>query len=531
MKKIIGYFVSRNFAANSLEEQPSDNILDFLLVHRDTINCFYHLSYNVACILHRLKLSKDQLQNLSDAGELFLEPDYTIYYLSDKYFAIKKGFIWDSPYVQFCDISQYIPWQLEQQEFLGHAVIQKAQEAQLIGKIVLNALHDKVGLHEIENLTSPVRAFEKGYLNRIDLPTVDDVPETAGKYAYMATHGGWFDAYRKGHFEQTWDYDIVAAYSYWTARLMELRYGKWLQTTEYQPNATYGYLFGEITINEQFSPVIYNPGHDGLQRDNQESMNFTPTGTWETYISKQMYEFIYKHSIGTFKVKDSWYWTPDKTVMPLQYTINRLFKAREESTGLDRDVIKRVMVGIWGKLLEVQGDSFGQHFNPVWGEYVETMTKLQVAEVCIQNGIVPLSVAVDGVLTDKQLNVPIGNDMGQWKLSSQGKALVIGTEIVAVEGKEAVKDFSIDYRWLMKQIQQYPHAERYTMSKLSPITLGKALKNDRVDRLGEVEISERAIEIGYDRKRCYPVRPMCGKDLIGNTYQGIAWDISFLKGL
>ena len=326
MKNIVGYFVSRRFAVNSIGEQPKESILDFLLLHQDTINCFYHLSYNVAGVLWQLHLPKEQLEELYLKGETRLEPDYILYYITDRYFAVKKGNYWDCPYVQFCDISQYIPWKLQEEETLEDAT-NKAKQAWAIGKMVFDCLNDKVGLHKIDSMTSPVRAYEKGYLNHIDLPTVNDIPEDAGKYAYYSTHGGWFEAFQKGHFEQVYDYDIVAAYPYWTAQLPELRYGKWKQSKEYQHDAALGYMYGEVTIDKNFSPVIYNPKHDvKLDRQEQESTNFTPTGIWETYINKSTYEFIAEHSLGSFQTYDAWYWYPDHLVYPLKSTIGRLFR-------------------------------------------------------------------------------------------------------------------------------------------------------------------------------------------------------------
>jgi hypothetical protein len=36
----------------------------------------------------------------------------------------------------------------------------------------------------------------------------------------------------------------------------------------------------------------------------------------------------------------------------------------------------------------------------------------------------------------------------------------------------------------MEQIRKYPEDERYTMNKLSPVTLGKAFQSDTVEQLG-----------------------------------------------
>ena len=46
-------------------------------------------------------------------------------------------------------------------------------------------------------------------------------------------------------------------------------------------------------------------------------------------------------------------------------------------------------------------DGFGRKFDAVWGAQVETPVKLQVAELALNNGIVPIHIAVNRLLSDK----------------------------------------------------------------------------------------------------------------------------------
>ncbi len=517
MKQIVGFFVSQGCVADSQGKTVTNNILDFLLSYRFSVNCFYHLSYNVACILRILNLNEEQLKKLYEVGDLFIEPDYTIYYLHNKYFAIKKGFVWDCPYVQFCDVSQYIPHRIENDQSLEYALV-RAKEAQVIGHLVYGALQDLD--MDPDNMTSPIRVFEKRFLNRLSLPTVDDMPEQAGEYAYYCTHGGWLEAFKKGHWLEAYDYDISSAYPYWLTQLKDLRYGEWLQSTQYQAEAEYGYLYGEVTIEKHFSPILYGA----------TDMTYTPVGTWDTYITKGEYEAIYKHGLGSFQIFNAWWWFGEKCkAYPLQSTIERLYQVKERTDGIARDVTKRIMSGCWGKLLEVKGDSFGDHFNPCWGAEVEANTRLQVFEACVNSGLVPLSIAVDGVLTDKPLLVPLNNGLGSWKMSSQCPALVVSSGVVAVKDKEHNHDFSLDYDWLLAAIQQYPYAASYEKSKPSPVSLDKSFNYNDLSKLGTVETITRAIDVTYEQKRCYLDRPTMGSDLLNNKYESVAWDVSFLR--
>jgi hypothetical protein len=69
-----------------------------------------------------------------------------------------------------------------------------------------------------------------------------------------------------------------------------------------------------------------------------------------------------------------------------------LHNRKESSSGLCREIIKKIMVGCYGKTLESWSDRFGVLFNPVWGAMVETNTRLKVAK----NGTMILHTSANG---------------------------------------------------------------------------------------------------------------------------------------
>jgi hypothetical protein len=302
--------------------------------------------------------------------------------------------------------------------------------------------------------------------------------------------------------------------------LLELRNGVWTQSKDYQPDAEYGYLNGYVTISSHFSPIFFK-GKD---------MTYTPVGSWPTTITKKEYETIYKYGLGSFNIHNAWWWTPKTRVTPLKSMIDRLYQVKESVSGLEKDVVKRIMSGIWGKLLEVKGDSFGDHFNPVWGAEVEVNTRLEVFSKCMDNALVPLSIAVDGLLTDKPMELlGMSNGLGTWKLSTCCSALVISSGIVAVKDKEHNHDFSLDYDWLIEQIKQFPGKSTYEKSKLSPVSLDKSFNYNDIRKLGTVEQITRTIDVEFEQKRCYIDKPQTGIDLLNNQYKSVAWEVGFLE--
>lgn len=522
-KQIVGFFCSLGHITDNNGFKPQGNILDYLLKYQKSINCFYHLSACAAALFRQLNLSFDDIFNLYEIGECHLPDDYSIFYLHNKYLGIKHGNGYNSPYAQFCDIAQYIPWHIDNNMSPEYA-LQKAKEAKVIGQIVYSGLID-IGLKP-DNLTSPIRVFEKQRMNSMDLPNVDDIPEQAGEYAYYCTYGGWLEAFQKGYWPETWDYDLSSAYPSELAKLLDLRAGHWIQSDQYQPDAEYGYMSGNILIRSTFSPILFKTNE----------MTYTPTGRWNQQgimpycINKRQYETIFKYGLGLFSINNGWWWIPDEKIYPLKDIIDELYFSKESVSGIHKDNIKRIMSGIWGKLLEIKGDSFGDHFNPVWGAEVEINTRLNVFEMCMKNNIVPLSIAVDGVLADKPLDIT-GNGLGTWKLSSQSPAIVVSSGIVAVKDKQHNHDFSLDYDWLYDAMRTNPQLSTYEMSKPSPVTLENAINRRIPDKLGQIETITRTIDIEWEAKRFYEMKPKNGGELLTHKYTSDPWNITLIRGL
>lgn len=388
--KITGYHISPDLIIASdggiCREPPW---LDFLL-DGEGIKVLYHIDYSVANLLRMLNLSDADLVRLHDKGRIRIG-GYNLRYVPKKFFSIAYG----REFTILSDMSQYMDnWNLE-----GDAP-EKAREARAIGEEVYNAL-TKLGLHP-KSLVSPISAFAKEILEKMDLPLVEDMPEGAAMYAYSCAHGPWVEAFQKGHYTETEDWDIRSAYGAQLAELADFRYGRWRKSRWYEPEAYYGYAKGIVNITADFSPIIYSKTED---------QNFTPKGEWEMYLTKAEIDFIEKYGIGTFELHSGWWWfcrsspsSPEKIVKPLEGLMQWLYAKKEQSNGLEKMVLKRIMAGCWGKFLEIrQDEELGDFFNPCWGVEVESRTRLEVARFVLDNGLTDrlLSIAVDGVLVLK----------------------------------------------------------------------------------------------------------------------------------
>ncbi len=516
--QIIGYHIPSNPVDNTIVRCDVENTigqdLQFLMSYSaddEIITVFRHLDYDVANLLKLLDLQPVQLIKLFETKQLYLAP-YTLEYVPNKYFSIRQGWGHNAPFVNFSNIHQYLHYEISEE--------QPAKVAKETGELVYKSL---VELElSPKSLVSPIRIWEKEILTTLDLPTIEDIPEQAAKFAYECTHGGWIESFQKGHWLESYDYDMRSAYGYFTAQLLDLRYGKWIHSQEYQSEAYYGYCDGIVSIDSSFSPIVYSKSSEQC---------YTPVGTWNTCLTKEEIDFIRKYKLGNFKITDGWWWIPqEQLVFPLEEMINWLYVEKEKRTGISRDIVKRIIAGIWGKFLEVRNGNMGRYFNPVWGAEVESRTRLAVAKFVLDNKLENnvLHLAVDGVLSSKPVKLIDNGNMGDWKLSAQSACFVVSSGVVAIEDRIGVGDFALRYDWLTEHVLEKPDTAEYVMSKPSVITLGKARVTNRLDMIGQMEDIAKAVDVEYEMKRNYAEYPKSGRELLKNKYKSLPWDISVI---
>ncbi len=510
--QVIGYHFDNNKFVNSLGEISADNPLEFLLKHPEALNVFYNLDWAVSKLCYICYFDKKQCQQLWSTNKIFWE-NYKYFYVSHRYFGLSHG-RWAE--TNFSDVFQYdadLP-------FENLDGLTAAKQAQEIGEQVYATLL-KIGLNPT-SLSSPVSAFQKEIMSTLDLPTIDDIPPEVALYAYKCLDGGWQEAYKKGHFEQTWDYDISSAYPTYISELVDFRYGKWVKSNKFYAKTPYGFCKGLVQIDKQFSPIVF----DGKEQQ------YCPTGQWERYLTNKQINQIYDRKIGQFKLESGWYFIPDKIAKPLKGNMENLFEWKQILKGLEREVVKRILNGCWGKFSEIFYDGeLGQQFCPPFAAEIETQPKIQVVDFVLDNHVADnlLSIAVDGCLLNKKVDLSDSDAMGSWRLNLESSAFVVSAGIGAVKGKNGKGAFSLTYDWLKQQIENNPTANEYVMSKTTPVTLGNALKNNKVEILGELETTQRSVIIDIEGKRLFKDLPKNGGDLLNNQYESVPLDVELIK--
>lgn len=467
---------------------------------------FYDLDGSVASLLHLIGITKEQGQKLLDTTKLFLPP-FTLTYYPKHFFSIDYGGGKVHPFLNFANMNQvgYLEARYSEEDNGSKKALEAKQTAQNVCNVFA-----KLGIN-MGSIVSPISQFLKKY--QLNWPTMDDCPDEVTEMAHNGITGQWFEAYKMGHFPKATDYDINASYLSELAKLPDIRRGTW--TNECSDDAILGVADGILTTETEFHPFCKKI-HDEY---------FTPTGQYPYTMTLGALRFLNKWKLGEFKIERGHFWIPKgQQFQCYKGAMAYLWNQRQGKVGREKTMVQRLYSGLWGRQLQRnESGGFGDMFNSLIGLTVETNSRLKVADACLCHGIVPLAVMADGFITDQEINLPLGTNHGEWRLSSQGKCIIAGSGAVAFQGNEPIAELALDYDTLVAQVKEDPTATEYTRQRYSPVTLALALQRDFKD-LGKIELLNRTLTIGNDTKRMFLKRPKTGKDLISKQYDSIPHD-------
>jgi len=542
--RIIVYYYQNGYLYSSKSGKSQDALKMIIedssyndLGNEPTIQCFYHLDHAVANIckgfteqeIRRLWIHSTDSEDKVEHGRVWKKIDdinYEFKYFPKTLFTVEKK-AGDYPFAIVSDMTQYMVTKIEP-DLKDGEIYGRLSVAEQIARSVYNSLI-KLGLNP-KSLVSPITAY-KDIIKAMNLPTWQDMPDEANQYYYNTCTGGWIETFKTGHWDKVWDWDIRSAYPQKMRNLVDFRKGTWEKVFGV-PDHKAG-MIGVFNCTAEMEADL----HCIVYRDERE-YNFNPNGTYDTLITWNKLMYADFHEWGKFHVKDGWVWTPKDGVVcyPLRKKMDELFKLKGEAeTDTDRMVIKRIMNAFEGKMCErifferngkMSHTTLGEIFNPCWRSEVENNTHLSVVNFCIENNIKPIAIMTDGVVTDVDLKIPSSTAMGGWKLDSVTKGLVMGSGILALQGKHKEGDFSLNYDVLMEKID--PQATEIVLEKDGFVSIGEACERNLFAKLGEYEVDKRVIKLNSDTKRIYPNEPANFGELLEHTYDSIPIDVSMI---
>jgi hypothetical protein len=434
--------------------------------------------------------------------------DFKLFYIGGKIFSIKH----DKYFAQFFDLSQYY------QDSLPEAPTD-AFEVRYLGKKVEEVLA-RMNLKP-SRWTSPASILRECILEKMEVvPSVWDnervhIRREPTNYALRCCHRLWISNFKVGHWDTgtIHDYDLTSAYPSEAMQLYDTSPSncEYTKSTEFIPDADWGFLYGDITINKDFSPIMHQDGNGELRN---------PIGQWRGHLTLDELGFLEKHKIGTFKLNNGWFLKFKSHEPVFDDALQKLYSYRGKHFLTDA-LAKRMANSLYGLTIQKYQDrTSGKFFNPFYAATITTRCRLKVAEFILANELQDhlVAVNVDGCLVDKPVaESKLGSGMGKWKFAGDDATIVVSPGMIFRADK---KPHGINYGTLMALIEKSPNSAIYSVDLPKRVTMKEALRIDFA-LIGTVQKFGSTIDLNLARTsqdRVFRKFPKTGKELLGRQY-------------
>lgn len=389
----------------------------------------------------------------------------------------------------------------------------------LLTRKLLCDLHD-MGFSP-NTLASPGTIMEEALVGKVHIPDITKIPQGALEYAYEAYKGGWMECFKKGHFKTLYDYDISSAYPYQVSELISLDDGKWFHRKGVvNPSEfTYGWVNGKVHITSPTlpSPILF-----------RGDVNYTGYGSWHTKVFEEEARFIAPNGLGSFDVKDGWYFLASpRAIKPFRFEMRRLFRQKQQVQ--NAWLPKSMSVALYGKYAQKDEDgNTGNLFNPIYASIITARTRLKMAGYALLLPEALCLVSTDGLDFDRPLPTScLGKDLGDLQLKYSGEGVIIGTNVYTIKGKDPGGEWRPGrYDWL-HLLAKNPDQGTYNLKYFRYTTLAEGVESN-FDKVGIFNDFPYTFNVNYDHKRCFQ-HFSTGGDLLSHQYESIAWPIDVVQ--
>lgn len=366
----------------------------------------------------------------------------------------------------------------------------------------------------------PKKLISTGYISAKHFRTIHNssirsfyerYPE-ATRFAWESYAGGKFEVYKRG-FANFYEYDINSAYPSTIANLYDLAGCRCFQDIHYQASADYGFLYCDLNIQGDYSPVPVKIG----------TLNTYPVGHFKAYIGKSTYEWLIYHGQHV-KILDAW-WIYTNHVQPYKEEVDRLYRLKAECKGIDSMkylLIKILLNSLYGKFAAItpiykEKDNrihyyLGDLHNPIYASVITEDCRLKVCEVCKQWGDSVCAVHTDSVIAFEPLKITCDKLLGGWSLAEQGNGVIIGSGIYEIGDKNAIRGFHLkkeklpdgtEHQITIKELLENSKGPKIKIKHLVVKSWRQTLIQHTNETNKFIEDDAKILDLNFDRKRIW----------------------------
>ena len=383
------------------------------------------------------------------------------------------------------------------------------------------------------NFCSPASIASQYFRKEIKIPTINKFfkPQYSKylKIVWESVSGAFISAFRRGYFENVYEYDINSAYPYQMSLLPDLNKGRFIYREKYVPKkAIMGWVRVLITITPD-DTGFFHPCFP-IMRDNLP--NYYPVGTFPASITLLEYEQL-KHYFE-IQLIDGFYFLSSNPHYLFKDVVTERYNERKKTKDKNIDYFnKTVLNGIYGKFLEKIQEiddekedygkwKTGQLFNPFYASYILAGTRVQLFKALEKAG--PENIIAcftDSIFTTKKLDLGCGSLLGDWDFVQKGEMLIVGCGVYSVKGEKKTKSklrgfntTSKEEKSLFHLIPQQKDNEEIKVNITQNIAPLSSIIEKRPDDMNLIIDTQKTIKINFDTKRLWDYNFKCAGELL-----------------
>lgn len=535
-----GFYTSPNKHLDTLKSLTRHSL-------RSSLNFFYNLKYDLQAVIKGLP--EKLLRELYRLNSIEYE-GYKIRYIPKKYFSVRK----DKHTTAFYDLWQFFHMPLDKaaQRYLNKSKIEidvskfndpewlKNNYDSVIGYCVNDAVLVKElgeyfqrlcleGGIDFNKPISPAFVSERYFRQNCWIPKA--VPTEYQKIAYENYFGGRFEVFKRGYFDQVYEYDIKSAYPSVIKRLPDFTKGQWYRDMKLTDNPDFGFLKVKVTTN----PLIIQPFP--YREDNL--VIYPQLDKIIRWITLDEWHDFHRWNAGETEILDSLCWYADELIYPFR-KIEDLYNYREtfkkENNPIEY-VYKIIMNSLYGKFIQTvrkykhvtECDSFheyedletskgletfevvyktGQLFNPLYAHIITSEIRRKLWNEAMRNPEWVISTFTDSLTTTEPF-VHCSNSLGEFELNMEGEMVMIGTGVYSIRNGDKIKTrfrgFGTSDKFNFFEVLDNNRTKSLIeLPQQHVVSLGEMLIHNRLfspTDLNEFITQNRVLNLNFDMKR------------------------------
>jgi hypothetical protein len=508
---------------------------DFLFEseYEDTHFVCFNLKYDSGALLHTLppefkKELWEENKAYSNEGDLYE-------YIPHKFLSVKRGktvaCIWD--------IAQYFEGSLDRaaQKYLGARKLEietksftpayvKKHWKELVKYCIRDAdLTARLAVFLKSKLKTfgvkVTRLYSSAYLSYVyfqERGKIVDVyrfwksNRTLLRYACEAYQGGKFEVFKRGTFTG-YEYDIVSAYPFEIARLVDISKALVIHQKKYRNDATYGFLRCHIKADNTKAHPVGIP---------TKGVNIYPMGEFYHTLTKNEYDYLIKLGFDVTIIDAYWLVVPTVRY-PYRETVLELYKMKDYYKTRDiglYHVSKKMLNGFYGKFLQLTEKKdilkAGAGWNPIYGAVITANTRIKMCELQNADPENTIAIHTDSIITTKKIESSLlSKELGGLTLDIEGAGLMLMCGMYDMGEKTAYRGVGFKAKNWKEVLTKNIVDSVIRFKQLRVISWRQATAWDKLDKTNVFENYPKDIDLNADRKRIWGKKIKAGDLLTG----------------